>query len=183
MVSGNAFAEFSAAQAQTAVNAVRAFFFDVSALLPNEIVLTTSPVVDQYDIASGQLVGSVSAATPPASVGGTSTATFWMAAGVKVNLNTTNIRNGRRVRGGIYLVPSGSGVMNDSGTVSSAVRTTVNTAGGRLISALGASGIQLAVYSRPLGGDEPRGPRAGGISVVSAIETNEKGAVLRGRRD
>lgn len=181
--SGNGFTEFTPAQAQSAVNAVRTFFSAIAANLPDELVLTTSPVVDQYDIPSGQLVGSVSAGTAPTSVPGTNSGAYFMAAGVKLNLNTSTVRNGRRVRGGIYIVPCSAGVMSATGTVASVSRTAFNTAGAQLISALGTAGLTLLVYSRPLSADEKYGPRSGAVANVTGIETNEKGAVLRGRRD
>lgn len=183
VASGNGFNALTAAEAQTAVNAVRKFWAALVTYLPDEIQLTISPVVDQYDIASGQLQSSVSAATPPLSVLGTSTGTFTMAAGMKVNLNTGNVRNGRRVRGAIYIVPASGGVMTATGVVAAVVRTAINAAGATLLSDLSAAGLGLVVYSRPLDADDKGGPRAGGVSNVSGIETNEKGAILRGRRD
>lgn len=183
IASGNGFGSLTAAEAQTAVNAVRKFWEALKSYLPDEIQLTVSPVVDQYDIASGQLESSVSAATAPLSVLGTSAGTFTMAAGMKVNLNTGNVRNGRRVRGSIYVVPAAGTVMSATGVVSATPRSAINVAGAALLSDLTTAGLGLVVYSRPLTADEKNGPRAGGISNVAAIETNEKGAILRGRRD
>lgn len=167
-------------QAQNAVNAVRAFWFAINAYLPDEIVLTTSPVVDIYNEVDGELQASVSAPTAPTSVSGTSTAVYSMASGMKVNLNTTGIRFGRRVRGGIYLVPAGGNTMTATGLTASAARTAVNTAGGTLISSLASSGLELVVYSRP---QTVPTARVGALTAVTAIETSEKVAVLRGRRD
>lgn len=183
VLGSNGFDELTAGQAQTAVNAVRQFWSAVSGYLPNEIVLITSPVVDQYDIASGELVSSVSAGTAPASVVGTSTAIFSMPTGVKMNLNTATIRNGRRVRGGVYIVPAASNVYSDAGAVSNATRTALNTAGAAMINSLTTAGLQLAVYSRPVPSGQPNGPRSGGVANVTTMEANEKAAILRGRRD
>ena len=183
VTNGNAFGSLTAAEAQSAVNAVRTFWFGLASFLPNEIVLLVSPVVDQYDVANGELVGSVSAATAPVSVVGTSQAVYSMPAGFKLNLNTGTVRNGRRVRGGIFVVPASSGAFSDGGLVSSATRTAANTAGAKLLSDLATAGLQLVVYSRPLDADQPKGPRNGAVAAVTAVETNEKGAILRGRRD
>lgn len=183
IMAGNGFASLTNAEAQTAVNAVRTFFQALNAFLPDEISLTTSPVVDQYDIPSGQLQSSVSAATAPPSVVGASTGPFTMAAGMKVNLNTTSVRNGRRVRGGIYIVPASGAAMGPNGVVLATTRTAINTAGAKLLSDLAAGGLQLVVYSRPVPAGEPNGPRGGALAPVTLMETNEKGAILRGRRD
>jgi hypothetical protein len=171
---------WTATQAQNAVNAVRNFWVAVQGLLPDDVVLTVQPVVDIYNEADGQLTASVSAPTPPTSLNGTSTAVFGMALGVKMSLNTGVIRNGRRVRGGIFIVPTSSAVYGSNGLVLSASRTTVNNAGTALMTALSAAGLVLSVYSRPLAGDTPR---PGAHTPVNGVETGEKGALLRGRRD
>lgn len=177
------FGPLTATEAQAAVNAVRAFMFACGAYLPDELVLVTSAVVDMYDIPTGKLEASISAATAPASVVGRSTSTYSMAAGFKVNLNTTTIRNGRRVRGGIFLVPAGSEAFSSTGTTNLGVRTAINSAGATLLGQLQTAGLQLVVYSRPLDPEDKNGPRSGDVAPVTAVETNEKTAVLRGRRD
>jgi hypothetical protein len=158
---------------------VRAYFDGIKALIPNDVSLTTSPVVDAYDPETGQLLSSVTAATPPTSVIGTYSSTFSMASGLKMNLNTGAIRFGRRVRGSIFIVPAG-GVYSDTGNITSGNRTTVNTAGAGLLAAANLAGADLVVWSRPR--EEPT-TRAGAATIVTGVETSEKVAVLRGRRD
>lgn len=169
--------------AQTAVNAVRNFWVALQAHLPDEVVLTVSPVIDSYNEVNGDLIGSTAAATPPTSVGGTSTASYAMASGMKANLNTGVIRFGRRVRGGIYIVPAASSVYTAQGNVGSTVRTPINTAGATLLSTLSGAGLPLVVYSRFREATETKPERPGAFSLVSSFEINEKGAILRGRRD
>jgi hypothetical protein len=137
-------------------------------------------VVDQYAYDSGELVNSVSAPTPPASVQGTSAALYSMASGAKVNLNTDKITNGRRVRGGIYLVPAASSVYGATGTITSGSRTTINTAVNTMRTAIGIGGLTLMVWSRPT---SPGPSTDGELSAVVGVETSEKVAILRGRRD
>lgn len=177
------FGQLTTTEAQNAVNAVRAFWFAVNGLIPNEITLTTSTVVDHYDVTDGSLVYSTTAPTAPATVAGTDTGSYSMAAGIKTQLQTGIIRNGRRVRGAIYIVPAASSAMSALGTVGSTQRTTVNTAGSTLISTLASAGMQLVVYGRPLKNEVGVVTRLGAATVVSGFETSEKGAVLRGRRD
>lgn len=171
---------WTATQAQNAVNAVRTFWNAVAATLPDDVVLTVQPVVDIYNEIDGQLQASVTAATPPASVAGTSTGVFAMASGMKVNLNTNVIRFGRRVRGSFFIVPAASTVYTTGGAVASTVRTSVNTAAATMVSSLSSSGLELVVYSRP---QTVPTARVGATSLVATVETNEKAAVLRGRRD
>lgn len=177
------FGPLSTAQAQSAVDATRAFWQSLNTYLPNEILLTVSPVVDYYLVHNGQLAGSVSAPTAPASVLGTHAGNYSMATGPKINLNTGVVRNGRRVRGSIYVVPGGANTYGATGMMDAASRTAFNTAGNNLRTALNAAGLKLGVWSRPVPEGKPKGPRDGAWSDVQALETNEKLAVLRGRRD
>lgn len=177
------FGALTPGQAQSAVDAVRAFWSALSTHLPDEILLTVSPVVDYYLVHNAQLAGSASAPTPPANVTGSSVGVYSMATGPKINLNTGQVRNGRRVRGSIYVVPGGSVTMGPSGMCSASTKTAFNTAGTNLRTALAAGGLKLGVWSRPVAADQPKGPRDGAWTDVSALECNEKLAVLRGRRD
>lgn len=173
----------TASQAQSAVNAVRTFWNAAASYLPDEIVLATQPVIDMYDHGNGTLTNTVSAATPPATVVGTSTAAYSMAAGVKVNLQTGAIQNGRRVRGTVYIVPAGGNALNTVGSTAAATRTAMNAAGATLLSSLGTAGLQLLVWSRPVKDAGGNITRQGTVNPVTTIDTAEKSAILRGRRD
>lgn len=179
----SSFGPLSAGQAQSAVDAMRAYWFAIAGQLPDDIVLTVNPVVDYYLVHNGELAGSVSAATAPASVAGTSTAVFSMATGPKINLNTGIVRNGRRVRGSIYIVPGAGATMSSGGMTAGTTKTALNTAGVNFRTALNAAGLKLGVWSRPIPEGKPKGPRDGAWADVQAMETNEKLAILRGRRD
>jgi hypothetical protein len=174
---------WDAAAAQVAVDAVRAFWVAIQALIPDNIKLDVSPVVDVYNAASGELVGSYSAAVTPAQVTGASAGNFMMAAGIKVNLNTGQIRNGRRVRGSIFIVPIQGTSYTADGLVIGTTRTLVNSSLNTMRTTLTNANKQLAVWSRPIPEGKPRGPRAGVTTAVTSVETSEKGAILRGRRD
>ena len=174
---------WDATAAQQAVDAVRAAWFGCATYLPDNIKLDVNPVVDIFTHIDGELVGSYSAATVPSQVVGTSAATFSMAAGIKINLNTGMIRNGRRVRGGIFVVPAVSTAFTTDGLVLAGARTTFNTAWNTCRTTLATNNKTLTVWSRPIPDGKPHGPRDGATAPVSAIETSEKGAILRGRRD
>lgn len=177
------FGPLDAADAQAAVNAMRTYWDAIKALLPDEVVLTVSAVVDQYDPITGDLTHTVTAATPPSTVQGSSAGVYAMASGMRVNLQTAVIRNGRRVRGAQYIVPASSTAFSSSGTVTSGNRATVNTAGTALMAQFATAGLAPIVYSRPIPAGEPNGPRGGDVAQITSWDTSEKGAVLRGRRD
>ncbi len=170
----------TAAKAQTAVDAMRVFWDACKGYMPDEVKLTVSPVVDGFEETTNTLIGSTTAATPPAMVQGTSTAIFSMASGLKVNLNTTTIRYGRRVRGAIYMVPSSSTTMTNTGMADQLVRTAVNTAANTLKTSLNNAGLDWVVWSRY---NKLKADRPGSLALITGIETNEKLAALRGRRD
>jgi len=178
-----AFGPLTAAEGQAAVNAVRAFWFAIAASLPDEVALTVSPVVDTYLDNNGTLAWSMSAATAPATVSGTSTAIFSMATGPKLNLNTGVIRNGRRVRGSVYIVPGGGNCQASNGMCAAATKTAFNSAAATMMASLQTAGLNLRVWSRPLKDSAGNITRDGVTNPVSVVETNEKLAILRGRRD
>lgn len=173
-------ANLSVAQVQAAVNAVRAFWDAIKANIPNEVTLTVLPTVDMYDSATNTLNGSSTAASAPAVVVGTDTGVYGMASGIKVNLMTTEIAYGRRVRGAIYVVPAGQAAYTNTGQVASAAKTTIDTAGGTMITAFNTAGASLMVWSRAR--TVPT-TRAGAVHTVSSVKTNDQTAILRGRRD
>lgn len=177
------FGPLSPGNAQSAVDALRAFWQSLNSSLPDEIQLTVSPVVDYYLANSGELAGSVTAPTAPGAVLGTSTAVYSMATGPKINLNTGQVRNGRRVRGSIYIVPGAGATMAANGMCAAVTKTVLNGAGLTFRNSLASAGLKLVVWSRPIPADKPHGPRDGVTSDVQSMETNEKLAILRGRRD
>lgn len=174
---------WDATAAQNAVNAVRTMWNSLVTLIPDNVKLDVSPVVDVYNSITGALVGSYSAATVPAQVVGTSAGTFMMAAGVKVNLTTGQIRNGRRVRGSVFIVPAAGTAFSVDGLTIASARTTINTSFNTLQTSLASNNTSLYVWSRPIPEGKKYGPRDGALTQVTGVETSEKGAILRGRRD
>jgi hypothetical protein len=172
-------ADWDEAAAQLAVDNVRAFWAAINGLIPNEITLTVSPVVDVYSTVGGALVGSYQAPIAPVVVAGLDSGVYSMASGVKMQWNTGVILNGRRVRGSTYIVPAGSSAFANTGTVAAGARTTLQTAGNTLISAAETDLNPFGVWSRP----ENTTSNDGVFSAIAGAEAVEKGAVLRGRRD
>lgn len=168
--------------AQTAANAMRKFWDDIKSILPDELKLTVSPIVDIYDDASGELIDSETSPTTPAVVTGTASGGYAGGAGLKVNWNTGIIRNGRRVRGSTYIVPAAAICFSTTGTVVPGTATLVNTAASTLLAALDLGVVDMVVWSRPLivGGTVTR---TGAVSLVASGSCSSKSAILRGRRD
>lgn len=176
------FGALDAGDAQAAVNAVRAYWNTIANYLPNEVSLNVQPMIDYHLSHNGELAGSVTAAQSPAVVVGTNMGDYSMAAGLKVNLNTATIRNGRRIKGAIFLVPA-AGAFSNTGGAGQTPTTTINDAGTALRTALAAAGLKLQVWSRPVPEGKPHGPRDGATADVTGMEVSPKTAILRGRRD
>jgi hypothetical protein len=165
-------------KAQTAVNAVRAFFAARPSTLPNELTLTVDPTVDIFGIVTGNLEESFSAATSPAAVVGTNAGSFSMASGAKINFKTAGIKNNRRIRGGLFIVPCAGDVFDTNGTISSTPRTNWLTDANALRTALVAGGLEHVVWSRP----SAKGANDGSYAAVTSYDVPTKGGILRGRR-
>lgn len=165
---------------QGAVNAVRTFWDSLKSYLPDELRLTVSPVVDDYDEITGQLRASFVAGAAPNVVAGTSATGYAGGAGLKVTWNTGQIRNGRRVRGSTFIVPIANTVFTSNGTIGTAQMTSINTAAATMLAQLTAAGTSMAVWSRPVTSPVPRG---GSVHEVLTGSCSSKTAILRGRRD
>ena len=168
-----------AATAQVVVNAVRAFWNAQVSYLSTDISLLVSPNIDSYNTVTGNLVTTYTAATAPLAVTGTSIAAYSMASGYKINLSTAGVKNNRRVRGAIFMVPSTTNSYDSNGGVDSAVRTAVVAAGVTLSTALAAENLDIHVWSRPT---EVGVSEDGSSYPITGMNVNSKVAVLRGRR-
>lgn len=166
-------------KAQTAVNAVRTFLAANPTTISNDISIVVQPTVDVFGAVTGNLEESFTAATPPATVNGGNAGSYSMATGIKVNFKTTSIRNNRRVRGGIYIVPCAGDVFDANGQVSSTPRTNWLNAATAMRTSLVSASILPVVWSRPTA----KGANDGAWSEITSFEVPAKGCILRGRRD
>jgi len=175
--------DITAADAQTAVNAVRAFWAGVAAYIPNEISLTVDPTVDSFTVLSqnNDLHASVTAATAPTVVTGGGASAYSMAAGLRLEFQTGIIRFGRRVRGSMFIVPTDSSAFSVTGTTSTTAKTAFENSAETMRLAFLNAGLPLSVWSRWDKLKHPERPSA--ISTVTAAKLNDKTAILRGRRD
>lgn len=169
----------SPTQVQSMVNRVRTFFDAIKAQIPDEVQLEVSPEVDEFDVASGTLTGSQTAATAPTVVACTGSAVYGAGTGFRVDWTTGKIVRGRRLRGRTFIVPAVSSVYDASGGMSTTVQTSVNTAAAALISGLQTDTNRLSIWARP---NAEKGYAGALENVVSGSVAN-KSAVYRPRRD
>ena len=171
--------EWNGTLAQSAVNAVRAFWGSLASSMPNDVTLQTQPAIDVYDELTGALIDSVVAATPPTSVTGVSAAAYAAGAGAKIDWQTGQILAGRRVVGHTYVVPLSSGAFETDGTIGATMISSAQSAINTYLNALNTGSLWHVVWTRPrVGSQSPPG-----ASVVTSGQMKDKTAFLRGRRD
>ena len=168
------------ATADIMVDAVAAFWNSIKSEIPNDVTLTVSGEVQMFATATGELGPIYTSATPPAAIVGGSALAYSAASGYKINIRTGDVKNNRRVRGSIFVVPSSINVYDNNGNVSSSVATAVSTAQATLRTTLAGPNIALGVWSRPKGSPTPSG---GTFHETTGLDVSTKVAVLRGRRD
>jgi hypothetical protein len=168
------------AQAQTAVNAVRSFFGSLGSHLMTTWSVQVSSVVQNTDVASGDLVAEITAPTPPTPVAGTiaNTNVYTGGSGYVIDWITGQFWNGRKVRGRTFIVPA-VGVYSPDGTISTAAQTTAQNAATALI---GTAGITLAIYARKFDDSKPPKQQAGAVFAVNGVLVPDRAAQLRTRR-
>ena len=160
----------STSNAQTAANAIRAFFNTNAGLFPDEVQINFDSEFLELDVAGALL--AVYPVTPPAQVVGTQSLSYNRAAGVRIDWGTGTIVAGRRLTGRTYLVPASIGAFDSNGLVTSASVTAITAAANTLITALNTVG-NLGVWSRT----------HGVVHDVTTVSVPTKGAILTGRRD
>lgn len=171
--------EITASEAQAMVNRVRTFWDSLKGVLPNEVTITVSPTIDQFDVASGTLLTSTNAATAPTGVTGTQTGGFAGGVGARIDWETGAVSRGRRVRGRTYVVPAVAAVFDIDGSLTTANQTAITTPATALIAGMVTDLNRLVVWQKP----NSEAGYVGSTFIVSNARVPDKSAILRSRRD
>lgn len=165
-------------QAVAAVGRVNTFFQAIKDKFPASVTLTIQSDVEVIEETDGKMQSVFSVTAPAAIVGSNSIATFSGASGAVVNWRTNGVRNGRRVGGRTFLVPTSTALYQNDGTLDTAHRTGLQTAADALANGTTES-PDLGVWARP----SSKGATDGVWWAVSAATVPDLAAVLRSRRD
>src|SRR5665647_270653 len=110
---------FDAADATAAIAAVRTLFNSVSLCFQSAHSIQVSPIVEVFEATTGALISTVTG-TAVAAVIGTGTGTPLTAEGPLLQWHTGLVVGRKLLRGRTFLVPSMSGTLDLSGSVTAA---------------------------------------------------------------
>lgn len=165
-------------QADAAVARVRTFWQAIADKFPAAVSLQIQSDVEVIDDATGEMQSVFTSTAPPAIVGTNGIATFSGPTGAVINWRTAGVRNGRRVRGRTFLVPTSTACFQNDGTLENAHRTVIQTAADAFAS-LSGTAPDLGVWARPT----TKGASDGAWYRVANATVPDLAAVLRSRRD
>lgn len=183
---GGTFA-WSAAAAQEAVTGVRALL-DYTANYPTTVNILVNPTVEVIDSDNGDLIELHTAATPPAAIVGTSTASVAGPAGACINWTTDGIHRNRRVRGRTFIVPLATTSYEPNGTIFPGFLTALRTNAAGFLT-MSRTLVEPNIWARPytvpetVGGPIPPTVLPGAAYRITSSSVADKVAVLRSRRD
>jgi hypothetical protein len=158
---------------QQQVDALKTFFDAIDGELPTEVTYTSVGSYRTINETTGALVAITAYGTPPAATPGTGNATFAAPSGCVITWLTSAFGASKAIVGRTYIVPAGSNMFQNDGTLADADKAAVQTAAAALVTALSPD---LLVWRRPVDG------AGGGISVVTAARVADRVAILRSRR-
>lgn len=162
------------------LNALRTFFEAVKANIPLGVVITYPGTGDIISEVNGAITDSWTASAPAVTTC-TGSGTYTGPAGIVVEWLTSTVIDGRRPIGKTFLVPCSTTVIQNDGTISDAILTSVKAAADVFV---GATASQFFVWHRPV--KDPNPPhtvtRLGGVAAVTSTRVPDLQAVLRTRR-
>lgn len=158
---------------------VRALFDDTKAYRQSGWTVLVSPAIDEFDMATGALLGTALMTTPPLVVAGTVTpAAYSGGSGWCVTWNTGLIQSRRRVRGRTFFVP-GANCYDTDGTLSTAAVAAIGTAANTFV---GTTAPRPNVWSRQWSTGQPPVQIGGGIAPIDSFTLRDMTSQLRSRR-
>lgn len=152
---------------------LHAFWGAVGNRVPAGITWSTSNTGDVLEDTTGAITGTWTDGTN-STISSSGTGPFAAGVGARMVMSTDGIRNKRRVKGSIYLVPLTTACYQSDGTIDSAVLTALQTAASALLTGLQP---EWKVYSRP-----HKGTNDGQQQKVLSVTVPDKISWLRSRR-
>lgn len=164
-------------QAAPAVARVNTFFTAIKDRFTPNVNWTIQPDVEVVQETNGNLVDIFNTTATAPIVGSNTILTYAAPAGVVVTWRTGIVRNGRRVRGRTFLVPTSSACFQADGSIETASLSIFQNAANALCNSTGSP--DLGVWARP----SAPGANDGSWSLVNSATVPDMAAILRSRRD
>lgn len=143
-------------------------------ILAGQASIALEPEAAVIDSDTGEITG-YREITPGSPISGAGNGAYAGPVGAVVNWRTSDLRNGRRIRGRTFLVPLSTASFDTDGTLTDTARGQVTSFAGTL--AGGDLDSEFGVWSRPIGG-------SGGVfASATGYSVPDMAAVLRSRRD
>lgn len=163
----------------SAVARVRQLFIDLNGTRQIQMGVLVNPSIDEFDVATGALIGSAMA-TAVASVPGTvaNTTPFVGGSGFCITWNTSTIINRRRLRGRTFFVPALSAFDVD-GSLTTAVITLINTAATAFVAT---SAPRPVIWNRVFNTADPPVQVGGQVAAIDTYTLRDMASQLRSRR-
>src|SRR3954469_19909462 len=158
---------------------VRTLFQDLAGFFPNATSIAVQPAVDEFDMATGALLGSQLMTTFPSAVTSVVTAgPYAGGSGFCITWNTGLVLSRRRVRGRTFFVPA-IGAYDNIGTLSSSCITAIGTA---TTNFLAWTAPRPTVWSRQYNHASPPVQVGGALAPIDTYTAREIASKLRSRR-
>jgi hypothetical protein len=157
--------------AQSASDAIRAFWETFAASMPSGWHYAIDADVETIDDSTGDLIGVTSTTPLVQSVTG-ATAAYAGGTGACITWVTNSVHFTRRLKGRTFVVPLSTSNYESDGTLTNGVLTQLRSAAAALI-----GHADFGVWGRPVDGTD------GLFANATAYNVRDKAAVLRSRRD
>ena len=174
------FSDLTDATSRNAAGAkVRALFEDLKAYRQIGWNVNVQGQIDEFDMATGALIGSAAMTTvPPASNGSTAVGGYAGGSGFCITWNTSLIIGRRRVRGRSFFVPSVN-IFDTDGTLLAAAMTGINTAATNF---LALTAPRPNIWSRQWSAGKPPVQIGGALAPIDTFLLRDMVSQLRTRR-
>ena len=170
-------------QIQNTAGLFQSAYADMIDFFSEGISISCPEVVPEIDVATGQIQEAHSVPMVWSESSGTGGDAMSRATMGKLQFRTDLWRDGRQVRGGVFLGPVGTNAIDSTGLITGLFRSAAGDAFNGLTDVLSPNDARLAVYSRPRQAGPGVTQRDGALAHVTDVSLWNKPAVLRSRRD
>lgn len=159
---------------------IAAVYTAIRTHLVSSLRVNIDPVVEGFDIETGNLVSVNGIDSPPEVSGASVTSTLSRSTQMTVRLQTDAIRGNRQVQGRHFLGPIGVSAFGSDGQITSGARTMVQNGYGGVTDVAGDA--RLVVWAQRDDKQERPDARAGRIGYVQSVLVNTVPGTLRSRK-